>query len=241
MIEQRNAYETAHRVKSIIGQVFRYAIPHQYCDRDITQDLRGALTPHKAKNYATITDPEEIGQLLRAIDDLKSSAANLYAMKVMPYVFVRSYSLRYAEWSEFDFEAKLWRIPGTKMKKSEPLLVPLANQVIQLFQEIKQYNLSERYVFPGLSSDRPISDGTMRMSLRRMGYTSEQMTIHGFRHMASTRLNEMGYHPDWIERQLAHTEGDKVRAAYNHAEYLPQRTKMMQDWANYLDRLKNAR
>jgi len=119
--------------------------------------------------------------------------------------------------------------------------VPLTDQVIRLILEIKQYNLSDKFLFPGLSSDRPISDGTMRMSLWRMGYTSEQMTVHGFRHMASTRLNEMGYHPDWIERQLAHTEGDKVRAAINHAEYLPQRTEMMQDWANYLDerRLNN--
>lgn len=238
LIEQRNAFETAHRVKSIIGQVFRYAIPHQYCDRDLTQDLRGALTPHKAKHYASITEPTEIGALLRAIDDLKCSVANLYAMKIMPYLFVRSYSLRYAEWNEFDLDAKLWRIPGSKMKKSEPLLVPLSEQVICLILQLKQYNLSDKFLFPGLSNDRPISDGTMRMSLRRMGYTSEQMTVHGFRHMASTRLNEMGYHPDWIERQLAHTEGDKVRAAYNHAEYLPQRTKMMQDWANYLDKLK---
>ena len=237
-IEERGKFETAHRVRSIIGQVYRYGIPHEYCERDITQDLRGALTPVKVKHLASITDPVQIGILLKAIDQYQGTIPTLYGLKIMPHVFVRSYAFRYAEWTEFDFEAKLWRIPGDKMKKKEPLLVPLSHQVISMLRELEEYTGSNQYLFVGSASNKPISDATLRNALIRLGYSRDEITIHGFRHMASTRLNEMGYNPDWIERQLAHTEGDKVRAAYNHAEYLPQRTQMMQDWSDYLDKLK---
>jgi integrase len=238
-IEEREAFETAHRVKSIIGQVFRFGIPYEYCDRDITQDLRGALTPTRPKNFASITNPDEIGIMLNLIDDYTGHLSTQFALKIMPHVFVRSYPMRYAEWTEFDLDQAVWSVPAEKMKKSEPFIVPLSTQVMTLLLDLKSYNLPSKFLFMGVDATKPISDNTMRLGLRRIGYTSEQMTVHGFRHMASTRLNEMGFDPDLIEKQLAHTSSDKVRSAYNHAQWLPERKKMMQKWSDYLDGLKS--
>lgn len=160
-------------------------------------------------------------------------------MKLAALTFVRPGELRHAEWSEIDLKAKEWRIPAEKMKMKRAHIVPLSRQSIKVFEEAEMITGHGKYVFPSeRSAARPMSNNTVNAALRRMGYAKEEMTGHGFRSMASTNLNEMGYHPDHIERQLAHVETNKVRAAYNHAEYLPERKKMMQAWADYLEGLK---
>jgi integrase len=159
-----------------------------------------------------------------------------------PYVFVRPGELRRAEWTEFNLEAKEWRIPAARMKMRQVHIVPLARQVLTLLKDLRQYSGSGKYLFPSMQSkSAPISDMTLLAGLRRLGYSKEQMTVHGFRSMASTLLNEQGYNRDWIERQLAHGERNSIRAAYNYAEYLPERRRMMQEWADYLDSLRVSR
>ena len=188
---------------------------------------------------ATITDPKEIGGLLRAIDDYRGSIVTRCALRLAPLVFVRPGELRHAEWVEFDFEAKDWRIPASKMKGKKKHIVPLSNQAVDVLQEVQPLTGKGKYVFPSpRSSSRPMSDNAVLAALRRMGYEKEEMSGHGFRSMASTLLNEQGWNPDAIERQLAHIEKNSVRASYNFAEYLPERRKMMQSWADYLDSLR---
>lgn len=238
-IEARGAYETAHRTIRIASHVFRYAIAIGRAERDPAQDLRGALVPVQKKNFATITDPKEIGLLLRNIDDYTGYLIVKFALQIAPFVFVRPSELRQAQWAEFDLEAKEWRIPAKRMKMRQMHIVPLAEQVIALVKELQHYTGHSTYLFPSPRTDTaPISDMTPLSALRRMGYEKEDMTIHGFRSMASTLLNEQGYNRDYIERQLAHGERNSARASYNHAEYLPERRAMMQEWADYLVRLK---
>lgn len=238
-IENRNAYETAHRVKQVVGQIMRYGIPHEYCERDVTQDLKGALTPSRSSHLATITDPKEIGILLNAIDDNSAGGfSTIYALKILPHVFLRSQALRRSEWSEIDFDQNLWVIPKEKMK-NDKLIIPLSTQVIQLLKELRAYNHPSRYLFPGINADKNLSDTALRNGLRRLGYAKEEMSIHGFRHMASTRLNELGFESDWIEKQMDHVSRDSVRATYNHAQYLDKRRDMMQKWSDYLEKLKD--
>jgi integrase len=221
--------------------VFRYAVQTGRAERDVTADLRGALAPVVSVHHATITEPARIGALLRAIDGYNGQAVTAYALKLSPLVFVRPGELRHAEWTEFDLDGHepLWRIPGEKMKMGEQHIVPLAKQAVVLLRELKGLTGRGRYVFPSLrSGSRPMSDNTVNAALRRLGYTSDEMTGHGFRSLASTCLNEQGYHPDLIELQLAHAERNQVRAAYNKAQRLPERRRMMEAWADYLDGLR---
>ncbi|RAO75991.1 integrase [Dyella jiangningensis] len=240
-IEDRGAHETAHRTKQRCGQVFRYAIATHRASRDPTADLRGALTPAKTTHRAAVTDPLKVGELLRAIDGYAGSFVVRCALKLAPLVFARPGELRQAEWSEVDMEAALWRIPAGKMKVREEHAIPLSPQAVAVLRELKPLTGNGRFVFPSeRSRQRPMSDGTVNAALRRMGFDKDTMTGHGFRAMASTRLNEMGWAPDVIERQLAHAERNKVRAAYNRAQYMDERKRMMQAWADYLDGLRVA-
>jgi integrase len=237
-IEQRGALETAHRAMQNCGQVFRYAIATGRADRDISADLRGALPPAKEKHLASITDPRAVGRLLQAIEGYKGSVITRFALKFAPLVFVRPGELRKAEWKEFDLDKKEWRIAAERMKMREQHIVPLSTQALLIIKELQPLTSSGRYLFPGARTNgRPMSENTVNAALRQLGFAKDEMTGHGFRSMASTLLNENGWNRDAIERQLAHGERDKVRGAYNYAELLPERRKMMQWWGDYLDDL----
>lgn len=240
-IENRGAIETAHRALQNCGQVFRYAIATGRAERDLSSDLRGALQPVVNRHHATITDPNQIGNLLNNIENYEGSFISKCALKLAPLVFVRPGELRKAEWSEINFENAEWRIPASKMKMRSVHIVPLSTKAISILKEIYPLTGDGKYVFPGIvAKNRPMSDNAILSALRRLGYSKDEMTGHGFRSMASTLLNEQGWNRDAIERQLAHAERDSVRAAYNYAEHLPERRKMMQHWADYLDSLMNG-
>ena len=240
-IEKTGHMETARRVAQICGQVTRYARLAGIVPADAASGLTEALTVRQARHFATITEPEKIGHLLRAIDDYQGEPAMCHALRILPYVFVRSSELRCATWDEVDLEAAEWSIPAERMKMKRPHVVPLARQVVALFASMRRFSGNGRLVFPGMASaTRPLTDVGLLSALRRMGYAKGKMTVHGFRSMASTLLNEQGFNRDWIERQLAHCEKNAVRAAYNHAEYLPERRRMMQAWADYLDGLRKG-
>lgn len=240
-LEARGKHETAHRVKQTCGRIFRYAIATGRAERDPSADLRGALAPVVSEHRATITRPAQMGELLRAIDGYTGQFTTLCALRLAPLVFTRPGELRAAEWDEIDLGAAEWRIPAGRMKMRAEHIVPLSRQAKSILEELQPFTGNGRYVFPGVrTSSRPMSENTVNAALRRMGYTKDDMTGHGFRSMASTRLNEMGWNPDLIERQLAHAERNKVRAAYNRAEYLAERRKMMQAWADYLDALREG-
>ncbi|MBF0185346.1 MAG: tyrosine-type recombinase/integrase [Magnetococcales bacterium] len=237
-MESRGVVVSAHRVKQIIGQIFRYAVAVGKADTDPTYALRGALTPVREKHHASITDPSRIGELLRAIDGYQGSFVVRCALKLVPLVFVRSGELRHAEWTEIDFEKSEWRIPAAKMKMKEQHIVPLSKQAIAILESLRPLTGDGKYLFPGeRTRERCISENTTTAALRRLGYAKEEMTTHGFRSMASTILNEHGWNRDAIELQLAHSERNSVRAAYNRAEHLQERRKMMQWWADHLDQL----
>ena len=238
-IEHRGALETAHRIYQSCSAICRYAVATDRAERDICADLKGALPPSQVTHHASITDPVKIGALLRAIDGYDGFPVVKAALQLAPLVFVRPGELRQAEWPEFDFAKAEWRIPGDKMKMAAPHIVPLSKQATSIIKELQPLTGRGRYLFPSArSSSRPMSDNAVNAALRRMGYEQGTMTGHGFRSMASTLLNEQGFNRDWIERQLAHGERDGVRAAYNYAQYLPERRKMMQRWADYLDTLR---
>lgn len=238
-LERRGKHETAHRAKQRVSQVFRYAIATGRAERDPTADLRGALAPIKVTNRAAVTDPKEVAQLLRALHGYRGHYVVEAAIKLAPLVFVRPGELRAAEWSEIDLDAGEWRIAAHRTKMRRPHLVPLARQGVDILREIEPLTGRGRYVFPSPRSVlRPLSDNAITAALRRIGYTGEQMSWHGFRAMASTLLNELGFAPDVIELQLAHQERNEVRAAYNRAQRLDERRKMMQGWADYLDGLR---
>jgi integrase len=242
-IEARGQYETARRLRSTCGIVFRYAIATGRAERDPSADLRGALTAPKVNHRATVVDPADIGALLRAIEDYEGLPLTKAALTLAPYVFVRPGELRRAEWAEFDFERAEWQIPAAKMKMRRPHRVPLSRQSLAIIREVQAISGDGRWLFPSVrSTSRPMSENTLNAALRRLGYGSDQMSTHGFRSMASTRLNEMGrWNPDAIERQLAHQESDDVRRAYIHAaEYWSERVKMMRAWADYLDELREG-
>ena len=238
-IEERGAVDTAHRAMQDCSRIFRYAVATGRGERDPVADLKGALSPARSTSYASIKEPKAIGALLRDIDAYSGNLIVRAALRLAPYVFVRPGELRRAEWAEFNLEAAEWRIPAEKMKMRVVHIVPLARQVAEILHDLMQYTGSGRYLFPSMrANSAPISDMTLLAGLRRLGYGKEEMTMHGFRSMASTLLNELGYNSDWIERQLAHGERNSVRAAYNYAEYLPERRRMMQEWADYLDSLR---
>jgi integrase len=246
-IESRGALETAHRTMQNCGQVFRYAVATGRAERDPTGDLRGALPAPKEKHHASIIDPKRIGELLRAMDTYEGFFATKCALRLSPLVFVRPGELRKAQWPEIDLDKAEWRIPAERMKMREQHIVPLSRQAVVILRELEP--LTNRaipakpgaplYVFPGAHSrERPMSENAVLAALRRMGYTKDEMTGHGFRSMASTLLHEQGWNHQVIERQLAHAERNAVSAAYNFAEHLPERRRMMQAWADYLDGLK---
>jgi integrase len=238
-IESRGALETAHRIHQSCGQIFRYAVATGRAQRDPSADLKGALPPTRQKHHASITEPKKIGELLRVIDGYEGSLVTRCALQLASLTFVRPGELRHAEWSEIDLEKAEWRIPPEKMKMRTLHIVPLSTQALAVLNEIRPLTSRGKYVFPGVRTNRrPMSENTVNAALRRLGYTKEEMTGHGFRSMASTILNEQGWHRDAIERQLAHAERNSVRAAYNYAEHMPERIKMMQWWADYLDKLK---
>lgn len=238
-LEARGKHETAHRTKQRCGQVFRYAIATGRAERDPSADLRGALTPVRVQHHAAIVDPAQIAPLLRALHDYRGQPVTETALKLAPLLFVRPGELRKAEWCELDFAAAEWRIPAARMKMRTAHVVPLATQAVTLLRELQPVTGRSRYVFPCLRSrERPMSEVAITAALRRMGYAREEMTWHGFRTLASTSLNEQGWHPDLIELQLAHQERNEVRAAYNRAQRLAERRQMMQAWADYLDSLR---
>jgi integrase len=240
-IESRGALETAHRALQNCSQVFRYAVATGRAERDPSGDLRGALPPAKGRHHASITDPIAIGELMRLLEGYQGSFVTKCALQLAPLLFVRPGELRRAEWSEINLEKAEWRIPGEKMKMGAVHIVPLSVQAVQILRELKALTGDRKYVFPGVRTPtRPMSENTVNAALRRLGYAKEELTGHGFRSMASTLLNEHGWNRDAIERQLAHAERDSVRAAYNYAEHLVERRKMMQEWADYLDSLKTG-
>ena len=240
-IESRGAHETAHRTKQRCGQVFRYAIATGRAQNDPTGALKGALSPIKVTGRAAITDGGAIGELLRAIEGYSGGLVTKTALRLAPLVFARPGELRRAEWSEIDLNGAEWRIPAAKMKMGEEHVIPLSSQAIAVLRDIQPLTGRGRYVFPSERSPlRSMSENTVNAGLRRLGFDKDTMTGHGFRAMASTRLNELGFSPDVIERQLAHAPRNKVRAAYNRAQYLAERKKMMQAWADYLDGLRSG-
>lgn len=240
-IESRGALETAHRARANCGQVFRYAIATGRAQRDPAADLHGALPPVKERHHASITDPKAIGALLRDIEGYQGAFVTRCALRLAPLVFLRPGELRKAEWAEIDLDKAEWRIPAARMKMAAMHIVPLSTQAVAILRELHPVTGSGRYVFTGArTTTRPMSENAVLAALRRMGYAKDEMTGHGFRSMASTLLNEQGWNRDAIERQLAHAERDGVRAAYNYAEYLPERKRMMQAWADYLGGLASG-
>lgn len=239
-IEATGKLETASRAKIKAGQVFRYAMLEGKAESDPTASLRGALKAAKARHHAAITEPAKIGQLLRAIESFHGQMVTHAALKLAPLVFVRPGELRAAEWEEIDLDAAMWRIRPERMKMKAAHLVPLSSQAVAILRDLHALTGSGPHVFPGLRPNRPMSENTINAALRALGYSGDEMTGHGFRSMAATRLNEMGWNADAIERQLAHAEANKVREAYTHAaQYLAERTRMMQAWADYLDALRD--
>ncbi|MBN2516779.1 MAG: site-specific integrase [Deltaproteobacteria bacterium] len=239
-IETRGALDTAHRVRGIMGRIFRYAIATGRAERDPAADLRGALPQPNEKHHAAITDPKEVGPLLRAIDGYTGHFVVKCALRLAPMIFVRPGELRHAEWSEIDLDEAVWNIPGHKMKLKEPHLVPLSRQAVEILKELQPLTGSGRYVFPSArSSARLMSENAVLAALRRMGYSKDEMTGHGFRAMARTILDEvLQVRPDFIEHQLAHAVRDPNGRAYNRTAHLAERKKMMQLWADYLDGIK---
>ncbi len=240
-IESRGALETAHRALACCGQVFRYAVATGRAERDPTGDLRGALPPvKKDKHFAAITEPKKVGELMRDIDGYQGSYIVKSAFKLSPLLFVRPGELRKMEWKDLNLDSAEWCYFITKTETQH--IVPLARQAVEVLREIQPLTGRGKYVFHGeRDHDRPMSDNAIRSALRRMGWANDEMTPHGFRAMASTILDNMGYKQEWLERQLAHEEPNKVKAAYKRESwrmYLPERTAMMQAWADYLDGLK---
>jgi len=237
-IEDRGALETAHRALSNCGQVLRYAVATGRAERDTTQDLRGALPPVKGEHFASVTDPTEVADLLRAMDSYEGTLTVRCALRLAPLVFVRPGELRHAEWADIDLDAPEWCYTVTKTDTKH--IVPLSKQAVAILRELNPLTGRGRYVFPGARSvARPMSENAVLAAMRSMGIPKEEMSGHGFRAMARTILDEvLGFRPDYIEHQLAHAVRDPNGRAYNRTAHLPERRKMMQDWANYLDKLK---
>jgi len=241
-IEARGAIESAHRVKQVCGQVFRYAVAIGSVDRDVTADLKGAIAVAIKVHYAAITEPKQAGELMRSIHSYSGHAYAVAALKLAPLVFVRPGELRAAEWREIDLENAEWRIPANKMKMGIDHLVPLCTQAIDILKYIQKLTGNRKFVFPSIrSEDRPMSENTINAALRSMGYSKDVMTGHGFRAMARTIMDEiLGERVDLIEHQLAHAVKDPNGRAYNRTAHLPARREMMQRWANYLDQLRTG-
>lgn len=238
-IEARGALETAHRILGSCGQIFRYAVATGRAERDPSGDLKGALPPVKKSHFAAITEPKRVGELLRMMDEYHGSLIVKCALRLMPLVFVRPGELRHAKWEDIDLDNAEWRYLVTKTDTQH--IVPLSTQAIDILKEIHPLTGSEMYVFPSTHSNkRPMSDNAILAAMRRVGIDKEEMSGHGFRAMARTILNEvLKVRPDYIEHQLAHAVRDPNGRAYNRTKYLPERKAMMQQWADYLDKLKH--
>lgn len=239
-VDERGARYTAHKVKSEISQTFRYAVATGRAERDPCPDLRGAIPPAKGENFAAITDPKEVGALLRAIDAFRGTFIVKSALLLAPLVFVRPGELRKAEWSEIDFDKQEWNIPAKRMKARQPHLVPLSTQSMAILRELQPLTGRGVHVFAGRDPKKPMSEAAVNAALRRMGYdTKTEITGHGFRAMARTILHEeLHFQPDVIEHQLAHKVPDALGSTYNRTKFLKARRKMMQRWADYLGKLK---
>jgi integrase len=237
-IEKRGALETAHRALQNCGQVFRYAIATSRAERDPSQDLRGALPPVKGTHFAAVTEPKQVAELLRTIDGYQGTLTVACAMRLAPLVFVRPGELRKAEWADIDLDAAEWRYHVTKTDSEH--IVPLASQAVAILREIHALTGSGPLVFPSArGGGRPMSDNAILAAMRRLGIPKDEMSGHGFRAMARTILDEvLGFRPDLIEHQLAHAVKDPNGRAYNRTAHLPERRKMMQAWADYLDKIK---
>lgn len=241
-IEGKGKLESARRSLQLAGAVFRYAVATARLRSDPTRDLKGALTAPTVTHYGAIIEAKKVGALLRAIDGYEGLGLTKLALQIAPHVFVRPGELRHAEWGEFDLEGALWIIPAEKMKMRKAHHVPLSRQAVDLFKEVQAVTGPAGYVFPSVRTRaRPMSENTLNAGLRRLGYASEEMTAHGFRAMASTLLNESGkWHPDAIERALAHGDDDKIRGAYHRGAHWAERVKMAQWWSDYLDVLRKG-
>ena len=240
-VEKRGAIDSATRMKQLCGQIFRYAVAEGSAERDVTADLRGALEVRQTVHLAAVTEPKQVGELLRAIHGYSGHPVTVAALKLAPLLFVRPGELRHAEWSEVDLDAAEWRIPGSKMKMGADHIVPLATQAVEVLAELQRLTGRMRYVFPSVrTGSRPMSENTINAALRGMGYSSDMHTAHGFRALFSTVANECGWNPDVIERQLAHAERNGVRAAYHRSTYMQDREKLLQWWADYLDGRKSG-
>jgi integrase len=249
-VEARGSLIVAKRLRQVAGQIFRYAVATGRAERDPSGDLRGALkSPGAERHHAALTTPAEVGALMRAIAEYQGHFVTRCALQLSPLLFVRPGELRQAQWNEIDLEAGQWNIPAARMKMRHAHIVPLSKQAVAILRELWPLTGSgiaakpgaPSYVFPGARTrTRPMSNNTVNASLRRIGYTSEQMTAHGFRATARTLLAELGWKPDAIERQLAHKASGPLGAAYDRAQYLDERRKMMQAWANYLDALREG-
>ena len=249
-VEARGNLETAKRIRSVIGEVFRYAIATARATSDPTQSLKGATAAPAVRHRSALTDPRDVGALMRAIDAFRGQATTRAALQLMAYLFPRPGELRLATWPEFDLEAAVWTVPEERMKMRRPHKVPLPRQALTVLAELHRITGYGALVFPGVGMSggagrkvepRPISDGTLNVALRRLGYTTDEMQPHGFRGMASTLLNESGLFPgDVIEAALAHQETDAVRRAYNRASYWKERVAMAQWYADHLDELRDG-
>lgn len=241
-IESRGALETAQKARQYAGQIFRYAVATGRAERDPAADLRGALKSPETKHLAAITEPAEVALLMRAIHGYQATPVVMAALRLAPLVFCRPGELRQLEWQEVDFDQRRIVIPARKMKMREDHMIPLSRQALEILRGIEAHTGHGRYVFPsarGLS--RPMSENALRVALRTMGYTNDQMTAHGFRAMARTLLDEVLNFPvDWIEHQLAHAVRDANGRAYNRTRHIEQRLGMMQVWADYLDGLRHG-
>lgn len=237
-IENRGALETAHRALNNCGQVFRYAVATGRVERDPSSDLRGALPPVKGKHFASTTDPKRIGGMLRAMDGYEGTLTVRCALCLAPLVFVRPGELRNAKWIDIDLDTAEWRYTITKTSTQH--IVPLSHQAVEILRKLHPHTGRGKYVFPSVrSAKRPMSDNAILAAMRSMGISKEEMTGHGFRAMARTILDEvLGFRVDYIEHQLAHAVRDPNGRAYNRTTHLPERHNMMQEWANYLDKLK---
>jgi len=241
VIESKGSLDTLKKMKAIVKRVFQYCIIHKVTDFDPTSVFnQETFATKKNVSYASITKPDAVAGLLRMIDDYQGSYEVGMALKMAPHVFLRPSELAGLQWDEVDFGKRQIYISAQRMKMSKPHLVPLSDQVYSILENLKQANHKSQFVFQSLIKgiDRHITPASLRAGLRRLGLSKDEITTHGFRHMASTMLYEMKYRSELVEIQLAHTEKNKSKAAYNHAEYLQERIDMMQHWSDYLDKLK---
>jgi integrase len=241
-VETKGHLETARRMRSLAGSVFRYAVATSRANGDPASLLRGALVAPKVKHHSAILEPVAVGALLRALDGYQGQPLTCLALMLTPHVFVRPGELRRAEWNEFDLDKAIWTIPADKMKMRNPHVVPLSTQALTILDRAMAISAGQQYVFSSLyPGNRPMSENTINAALRRLGFTADEMTAHGFRSMASTLLNESGkWNPDAIERALAYKDGNATRGAYHRGAHWAERVEMAQWWSDYLDRLRDG-